>query len=525
MTSRCGRRSSASPRTRSGATDHSSLELAHERVGGALAEVDRAAGAERPAPGPRGDPRRAPAGQPAPVGGARDAQRGDAARGVAGDQPQRPAQRLQLDRDPVVRRARKSTSRAATPSWLGEPRSRSASIAASAASVCAGEGSKCSSRQLRAAPARAPTARGRGSRGCSVGVLGGRWGCGRRRVATAESRGQTTALVTHRLARVSSRRRKHWGWGFEDQQPPPEQVRAAAAGLARAPRVRRWASVEQPVALERGRAAARRASRPAGALAEICAADAHARASHALGKSYCDVVRGFRGRFDHPPDFVARPRDEARGRAGARVVLRPSASRRSRSAAARRSSAASRRTCAASATTARSSHRPRRARSRARGRRGLARGAHPGGRARARRSRRQLAEHGLTLRHFPQSFEFSTLGGWIATRAGGHFATRVDAHRGLRRVGARDHAGGRVGVAAAAGLGRGRQPRPDARRLGGHARRDHRGVGARAAATRAPRSAGVRFATSRAGAECVRALASRGCTRRTAACSTRARRR
>ncbi|MHB8878824.1 MAG: FAD-binding oxidoreductase, partial [Myxococcaceae bacterium] len=27
------------------------------------------------------------------------------------------------------------------------------------------------------------------------------------------------------------------------------------------------------------------------------------------------------------------------------------------------------------------------------------------------------------LRHFPQSFEFSTLGGWIATRAGGHFAT------------------------------------------------------------------------------------------------------
>ncbi|HKH15864.1 MAG TPA: FAD-binding oxidoreductase, partial [Solirubrobacterales bacterium] len=35
----------------------------------------------------------------------------------------------------------------------------------------------------------------------------------------------------------------------------------------------------------------------------------------------------------------------------------------------------------------------------------------------------QLREHGYTLRHFPQSFEFSTLGGWIATRAGGHFAT------------------------------------------------------------------------------------------------------
>jgi alkyldihydroxyacetonephosphate synthase len=35
----------------------------------------------------------------------------------------------------------------------------------------------------------------------------------------------------------------------------------------------------------------------------------------------------------------------------------------------------------------------------------------------------QLRPHGLTLRHFPQSWEFSTLGGWLATRAGGHFAT------------------------------------------------------------------------------------------------------
>src|SRR5205085_1637325 len=35
----------------------------------------------------------------------------------------------------------------------------------------------------------------------------------------------------------------------------------------------------------------------------------------------------------------------------------------------------------------------------------------------------ELKPHGLTLRHFPQSFEFSTLGGWIATRSGGHFAT------------------------------------------------------------------------------------------------------
>ncbi|MRH92373.1 FAD-binding protein [Nocardia sp. SYP-A9097] len=34
-----------------------------------------------------------------------------------------------------------------------------------------------------------------------------------------------------------------------------------------------------------------------------------------------------------------------------------------------------------------------------------------------------LRPHELTLRHFPQSFEFSSLGGWLATRAGGHYAT------------------------------------------------------------------------------------------------------
>ncbi len=35
----------------------------------------------------------------------------------------------------------------------------------------------------------------------------------------------------------------------------------------------------------------------------------------------------------------------------------------------------------------------------------------------------QLRPAGYTLRHFPQSFRFSTLGGWIATRSGGHYAT------------------------------------------------------------------------------------------------------
>lgn len=38
---------------------------------------------------------------------------------------------------------------------------------------------------------------------------------------------------------------------------------------------------------------------------------------------------------------------------------------------------------------------------------------------------RALAAHGLTLRFYPQSFERSTVGGWVATRAAGHFSSRL----------------------------------------------------------------------------------------------------
>ena len=70
----------------------------------------------------------------------------------------------------------------------------------------------------------------------------------------------------------------------------------------------------------------------------------------------------------------------------------------------------------------------------------------------------QLKPHGLTLRHFPQSFEYSTLGGWIATRGGGHFATLYthidDFVESLRTVTPR----GTLEVAPPAGLRRGPEP-------------------------------------------------------------------
>ena len=61
----------------------------------------------------------------------------------------------------------------------------------------------------------------------------------------------------------------------------------------------------------------------------------------------------------------------------------------------------------------------------------------------------QLRPSGHTLRHFPQSFRFSTLGGWIATRSSGHYATNHTHIDDFVRVGADDHPGRVVGNRAA----------------------------------------------------------------------------
>ena len=73
----------------------------------------------------------------------------------------------------------------------------------------------------------------------------------------------------HRLAPVGERRRKHWGWGYEDQQPTPEQARAAAPTL----------SERLGIAVGRGRAA-----RPARRVAA-------ARAAHRDPRGACRDLR------------------------------------------------------------------------------------------------------------------------------------------------------------------------------------------------------------------------------------------
>jgi alkyldihydroxyacetonephosphate synthase len=159
---------------------------------------------------------------------------------------------------------------------------------------------------------------------------------------------------------------------------------------------------------------------PPPSLAAICRQDAYERASHALGKAYRDVVRGFRGEFASPPDLVAHPATEA-------DVERVLAWCSDRGVAA---------IPYGGGTNVVGGVEPRvgegyegavsidlRALDRVLEVDPVSRAARIQAGALGPVLEEQLRPHGLTLRHFPQSFELSTLGGWIAARAGGHFAT------------------------------------------------------------------------------------------------------
>jgi alkyldihydroxyacetonephosphate synthase len=304
---------------------------------------------------------------------------------------------------------------------------------------------------------------------------------------------------------VSARRRKHWGWGFEDEQPSPDQVRAAAGGLAEhlgfPP-----CEVEQPVSLDAIELPAVRVLPPS-QLAEICSTEAHARASHALGKSYVDVVRGFRGCFAHAPDFVARPREESDVErllewcSAERVAAIPYGGGTSVVGGVEPIVDSSYNGAVTIDLGELREVREVDPVSRA----ALIQGGASGPDLEA-----QLAVHGLTLRHFPQSFELATLGGWVATRAAGHFATVwthiedfVESVRALTPSGT---------WASRRLPGSGAGPSPDRMLVGSEGTL---GVITEAWVRVQPRpthraSAGVRFPTFAAGAECVRELSQSG---------------
>jgi alkyldihydroxyacetonephosphate synthase len=216
-----------------------------------------------------------------------------------------------------------------------------------------------------------------------------------------------------------ARRLKHWGWGYEDEQPSAEELRAGADFLAErlgfgSP------EPERPVALADVSLAQPRLRAPE-SLAAICSSDPYERALHAYGRSYSDIVRAFHGRFDHPPDVVVRPRSEQEVAAALEWALATGAAV----------------IPFGGGTSVVGGVEPRladedfagvvtidvRALDRVLEVDPVSLSARIQAGACGPRLEAQLAERGLTLRHFPQSFEFSTLGGWIATRAGGHFAT------------------------------------------------------------------------------------------------------
>ena len=215
------------------------------------------------------------------------------------------------------------------------------------------------------------------------------------------------------------RRRSHWAWGYEDELASEEELRAIAELMRAVTGLALPGELEAPVPLERVRLPEPRVAMPR-RLAAICSQQPRDRAVHAHGMAYRDLIRAFRGQFEHVPDVVATPGDEheveellrwcetaglalipfgggtsvaggvePRVGAGYAGTVSADLSRLSRVLEADPVSGAAR--IQAGAT-------------------GPALNA-------------QLASHGLALRHFPQSYEFSTLGGWIATRSGGHYAT------------------------------------------------------------------------------------------------------
>jgi alkyldihydroxyacetonephosphate synthase len=211
------------------------------------------------------------------------------------------------------------------------------------------------------------------------------------------------------------KRQNHWGGGFQEQRPSREQI-AELGRLAGARLGFQAAEVEDGVPLDAVELPAPRIEAPA-ALAEVLTSDSVERAAHTYGKAYRDIVRAFRGRYDHPPDLVARPRSEAEieqvlaWASDAQIAVIPYGGGTSvvGGIEARFDGPAISLDLRALDRVLEVDRVSQAARIQA----GVLGPA----------LEDQLREHQLTLRHFPQSFEFSTLGGWIATRAGGHFAT------------------------------------------------------------------------------------------------------
>jgi alkyldihydroxyacetonephosphate synthase len=217
---------------------------------------------------------------------------------------------------------------------------------------------------------------------------------------------------------MGAREKSFWAWGYADRFPTDDLRAGFAAHVAGLLGV----APQSPMPLPSIDAVAIPESRVAipAPLTHLATADRVERITHTYGRSYRDLVRGFRGDFAAAPDVVAHPETEADVIAIVKwcsdedLALVPYGGGSSVVGSVEVAPDARRRGVVSLALQR------------------LDRVLEIDSKSRAIRVQAgalgpvledQIRPHGLSLRHFPQSFEHSTVGGWIATRAGGHFAT------------------------------------------------------------------------------------------------------
>lgn len=211
---------------------------------------------------------------------------------------------------------------------------------------------------------------------------------------------------------------KFWGWGYEDEGLDTAGTGALLRTFADAFGIAPAGEIPAPCVEDIALAPSRLT--PPGGLATICTSDPFERVLHAFGQSQPDSIRIFARDFAHAPDVVAYPNTEKEiaalfdwaGSQGAALIPYGAGS----SVVGGVTSDVSDRykgtvTVDLSRLDKVLEVDP------------VSRAALIQGGVRGPELEAQLKPHRLTLRHFPQSFEHSTLGGWIATRSGGHFAT------------------------------------------------------------------------------------------------------
>jgi alkyldihydroxyacetonephosphate synthase len=218
---------------------------------------------------------------------------------------------------------------------------------------------------------------------------------------------------------MAERRLKHFGWGREGEGMTPEEEAFALQRLGKRFGMERFQDVPTP-RLEEINLGVSRVTPPA-SLASICSTELYDRVVHTYGKAYPDYVRGLNGDYAPAPDVVAYPRSDAEVAAvldwadGKQAAVTPFGAGSSVVGGVEPHIDGVRHKAAVTIDLREMGQVLEIDR--------ISRAARIQGGVFGPALEGQLKPHGLTLRHFPQSFEYSTLGGWIATRSGGHFAT------------------------------------------------------------------------------------------------------